>query len=72
MEFRRMASGEPIQERANLAVHLLEVAFDFSQVPSAQDQQPDDIVDQERSFELCVAVELIHDCVGEYSQIQGG
>ena len=67
-----MASGEPIQERANLAVHLLEVAFDFSQVPSAQDQQPDDIVDQERSFELCVGVELIHDCVGEYSQIQEG
>ena len=65
MEFRRTASSELVQERVDLA-------FGFSQVPSAQDQQPDDIVDQERSFELCVGVELIHDCVGEYGQIQGG
>lgn len=50
-------------------VYLVEVALNSGQFPLVLDQPLDNIIDQWRSLELCVEVELVHDGGGESGQI---
>ena len=69
VEFRRVIRSGLVQERVDLVVHLVEVAFDFGDVVLVPDQPLDDVLYQGRCLELCVEAELVNNRVGESSRL---
>ena len=68
VEFRRVARSGLVQEGVNLAVRVIEIAFDFGDTVLALDQ-PLDVIYQGRCPGLCVEAELVHDCVGDSGRL---
>ena len=56
-----------MQEKVDLAVHLVKALFDFIQAVLELNKLPDNLVQQRRRLELCVKAGPIHRRVGESS-----